>query len=175
MGSLAELNNKWLYRLLKVIFSLIFICVLIALPTWIYFSSDIIYVKDYQASCYYGNSSSFSLKNKGIDINWDLNGAVPKVVDSQILKYCGITSDIKTQIENNNAASCAENKSLATGWLKEIGCYGHTLYGVEQKSVPKDVKLNAFFKALVTAIVIFLIFEIIRRIFYYIYFGKIRP
>lgn len=184
MKSISDLNAKWWYRLVKVLYGLFFLCVALISALIVYGASSSHEEQDWGITCLYGNHSSFNAHtDKGISISdYDPNKAVPPTMDAQIKDACGITqADIDTakadaavktaqmRAENN----CGSGTALR-GFLCGLSISSDT-YRIGSTWIPVQTPGKAVGFTVLDLLIVLAVFEIGRRTFYYITLGKVRP
>ena len=191
MKTLSDLNKKWWYRLLKVLYCGIFLIVALVSALAVFALNETYQAPDYLITCSYGNHSMFNaLHDKGISIaNYDPNKEIPASMNQQILSACGVTqgdidkatADAKAKaIQQYNENDCAN--SNPTGFLGEFLCpdlsatyQTFNMYGMINSTVPVHTYGKAIGYTVLDLLIVFAIFEIGRRAFYYVATGKVRP
>ena len=191
MKSLSDLNRKWWYRLLKVLYCGIFLIIALVSALAVFALNETYQAPDYLITCSYGNHDMFNaLHDKGISIaNYDPDKEIPASMNTQILSACGITqTDIDQATANAKAKAIQQyNKnncatSNPTGFLAEFLCpdlsapyQTFTMYGIINSTVPVHTYGDATGYAILDLLIVLAVFEIVRRAFYYIALGRIRP
>lgn len=165
MKTLKWLNEHWWYRLIKVVFLLliIFSCVV---AIWVNIASIDDYQTDYLVVCNYGNKSTFlANKDKGIyyiPSYYDYTDSLAKLPDEtkvQLQRACGLSSDDTVNILVNTIGKSDSQK----------------LFDLTQTKVYINTVWTTLLWSIVSVVIITLIAEIIRRAFYYIFLGSLRP
>ena len=165
MTTITELNSKVWYRFLKVIFIIAFaLSSVIAIA--IAFSSVGNYQDDYSVKCNYGNKSTFlASKDKNIYI-------------SSYEDYTYSLAKLSDTAKNELQSACAISKVEMTAKMDAL-FNGHddgkNLYELTPTKVITDTHLTASMWSLLSIVIIFVAFEAIRRAFYYIVLGSIKP
>ncbi len=184
MKSLADLNGKWWYRLVKVLYGLAFIIVALLSAGIVYQETASHFAADWKITCEYGNYSTFNaLHDKDISIsNYDPDKAVPDAMDAQIKTACAITqTDVQAAQEKaatDDAAARSKCANDGTEWGNVFYCnttYAATTYQIGPTRVLVHTPWAAAGYTLLDILIVLGIFEIGRRAFYYIALGKIRP
>lgn len=161
MKTVIELNDRAWYRLLKVIFILI---IIFAAFIAIYVNYDAVgnYQTDYTVSCNYGHKSTFlAHKDKQIYIpsyyNYTFSLAkLPDDTKEELQAACGISQEeLFAKMNNIN-----DSKKL---------------FELSETKIITDTYLSATFWSIISLLVILAIAEIIRRVFYYIVLGSLKP
>jgi hypothetical protein len=165
MKTISELNSKIWYRFLKVIFVLAFIVVSLITVFIVYDSNKSKWVNDYIVTCNFGDKTTFAAWNeKSILLtDYDLRNYISDIPDYKkeaIQKACGIT-----QQDLNNLFD-----SITQGIDKE-----QKLFDVKKANVEIGNILKAILFSLLSLVPVIIIFEIIKRAFYYIVLGSLRP
>lgn len=165
MKTTAELNNKIWYRLVKVIFILV-VAIASVLGVIINFDEVGNYQTDYSVTCNYGNKSTFlAYKDKEIYISSyeDYSESLAKLPDST-------KEQLKSACEISKEEMTAKLDSYFNGTDD-----GKKIYDLTETKVVTDTYVTATLWSALTLLIIFIISEIIRRAFYYIVLGSIRP
>lgn len=165
MKTTTELNNKIWYRLIKVIF-IIAIVIASVLAIIINFDSVGNYQTDHQVSCNYGNKSTFlAYKDKEIYI-------------SSLEEYSRSLANLSDNTKEQLKSACEISEEEMNAKLDALfngKDDGKKLYDITKTKIVTDTYLTATLWSLLSLIVIFIISEIIKRSFYYIVLGSIRP
>lgn len=161
--TLNYLNSKMWYRLIKVIFLGVFVLVEIVSVFAVYDENRTVQTETQVVTCNYGNKNMFVPQMKGIYISdYDLRNGISSIPDygkEQIRQACGVS-----QIEIQKLITDTLNNSN-TPALFSVG-KGTTTHG----STPRAIVYS-----LLDILVIALVFEVVRRAFYYIVLGSLRP
>ena len=170
MKTIADLNNKWWYRLIKVIFIVVFIAVEIGAADSVYQNFKPYEEADYLVSCNYGNKAEFiAYKDREIFISiydFDANGNLePDYLREKIKNACGISKVEMNKIIDGVVKKIKAGEDAPTIKLFEIKVTTYTKNSW--------VGLAAFL--LMSAIAAAGIFEFIRQVFYYVVLGSFRP
>ncbi len=162
MKTLEDLNKKWWYRFLKVIYSFVFLMLLAGSLFVVYESNKSYQSADYSVKCNYGNMSSFIAgQDKGIIINnYVNNGSLTEAQNQQLRKACNISVQ---DIEKGLSAIY-----LGTGGPKAP-------FTLTELSIDNGGTESVLSYSLLVFVLLSGIFEIIKRSFYYISLGKINP
>jgi hypothetical protein len=162
--TISYLNSKAWYRLMKVIYLFIFAASTVISVVIVYGNNTTNKIDDYLVVCNYGNRISYyARKDKNIYFDeYDLRENKASFANYQnldIRQACGITNE------------------EAQAWVREIvqGSSSATLYTITKTQIFEGGVANAASYSLLDILIITLIFEIFRRIFYYIVLGKIAP
>ena len=156
MKTISELNNKAWYRATKVIYLLSFLAIIALIITLFSVEGDfdVVDVSNSKIICQYGNEKQFLVKE--IFSKDELPTVLPEYYRSagnefseKILKYCEIDK-IKTRSDQPN------------GFIPDP-------YRIEEKTKKQ------FGYLLLSLLIAVGVFEAIRRTFYYIVLGTIRP
>lgn len=167
MKTISELNSRWWYRLIKVLFLLLLVLIFLFSFAVVYTTYHVRNVSDYLVTCDYGNKKTFdAYKDAGIQIlSFNLDG--PATVGSlndyereAIQKACGITSSEAVQMLRN---SLSGNSGIPS------------LFVIQPTTVTEGSTLSVVLFSALSLLIILITFEFIRRMFYYIVLGKIRP
>ncbi len=163
--TISYLNSKTWYRLLKVIF--IFIFLITCLVTVIN-SFDVVgsYQDDYLVVCNMGNKNTFlAYKDKKI--------YVPSYND-----YTDSLAKLPDNIKKDLVSACAISEGEMSTKLDKIfngTDDGNKFYDLTPTKVITDTYLTASLWSILSIFIIFLVFEIIKRAFYYIVLGSLKP
>ena len=186
MNSIASLNKKWWYRLLKVIFCVSFLVLAAATALLVYTGNRVVFKNDAQITCNYGNHEVFyANRDKSISLNgFDPNASqLPNGLNVQLMQACAITDADVKQAQADSATATAELVAnehcdqLNSGFAK-IYCGGHIVkntYTINPDSVPSNDSGRAILYVALDIVALCLAFELIRRTFYYIFLGKLNP
>lgn len=164
-NTIAYLVSKVWYRFIKVVFLLIFILAVILGCCLSYDSYRTRQVDDYLVTCQYGNKTSFAAwDEKGIYLSdYDLTNGLSSIPDgtkAKIMKSCEIS-----EAEIDNFVSV----------LQENDGFVPDLYRISKTKIEKGGTARIVEYSLIYIFIISLVFEVIRRAFYYIALGTIRP
>ena len=165
MKTITDLNNKLWYRLIKVIFILI-IATSAIIAIVVNFGEVGNYQNDYSVSCNYGNKSTFlAYKDKEIYIPGyeDYTESLAKLPDST-----------KDQLKTACAISKEDISALLDSYMNGTN-NGTKLYDLTKTKIITDTYVTATLWSLLSLVIIFVISEIIKRAFYYVILGSIRP
>lgn len=173
--TIQDLNNKWWYRLLKVLYCGCFLILALLIALLAYSLHKTVLVSNWQVTCFYGNRSTFNeAQYKNITVNPEWGTQNPDV-DAQIKQACGITqtdvNDAKAEANLKTAQMCA---GVST-YLCDTFSYSAATYGVSTIEIPIDNTWGAVGRVALDIFILGLIFEIIRRAFYYVTLGTRRP
>lgn len=159
MKTISELNNKWWYRLIKVIYLAILLVAFIGYPIGIFFSYGPEYDND-KSYIKCANGKDFILSKNGIYLNSDYMYSSDKD-KAESLCFDGTVNFTKDEFGKTHLriTSKTENSgkyelvNLYTGrnWIATVGFSLLSMFGVS------------------------LAFETMRRIFYYVILGSIKP
>lgn len=164
MKTIADLNSKWLYRLTKVLYVL-FGILLITTVFAINFSAVGSYQTDFLVKCNYGNESSFlAYKDEGLyiplgDYTTSLTH-LPDYLKGPITNICEMTEEEQRQKFDSYLDGTDDGKKL---------------FDLTVTKVPVATYLTATAWSVAWSIGLLLLLEIIRRLFYYILFGRFFP
>lgn len=165
MKTITELNSKIWYRFLKVLFILLVIAV-IGIAVAVAFSEVGSYQSDFSVKCNYGNKSNFlAYKDKEIYIS---------SYEDYSTSLAKLSSSAKEELQSACGVSKEEINGLIQNYLKGTD-EGKMLFELTPTRVPISTPVSASLWSLLFTIVIIIIAEIIRRAFYYIVLGSIRP
>lgn len=182
--TISYLNSKIWYRFLKVIYiGLILLCVIIltALAMEFYKPHN---VQDYRIDCKadYTNKKSFlAEKEAGIYIYKYSNETIYQSLSSEtklkIRNLCDI-SETEASLANEKAMSFVqEQRKIGTdeSIIQKNIDDNMRPYSIEESNIIEGSYAEVVIRALLYIIILFLLFEFFRRIFYYIILGTMRP
>jgi hypothetical protein len=165
MKTVSELNAKWWYRLVKVVFIATFLVSAIFAAYATFDTSRTRTVSDYIVKCNYGSKATFAAwQDKGIYISSYSYNGISSLSDSQkedLQKACGITQDVMNGIFDQIRAG-ANPKDYA-------------LFNIALGKVDVGSNFKAVLYSLLSIMGVYLVFEVARRAFYYVLLGKILP
>ncbi|MBP9717202.1 MAG: hypothetical protein KBD44_00625 [Candidatus Pacebacteria bacterium] len=188
MKTISELNTKWWYRLLKVAYLLSYIAFALALVGVAFDAEEPYLIADEDKStlvCRSGNKKTFSYKELQPEISiYDLKA---KSVNTQSLaSLCDIDGPFgeKYKIDGTPTISRNEVKSLYTRIEESVDSEAERIqwatnvqsnveFNLAEKTVGSWWGVIKFSLLLLTILTI--TYEFIRRIFYYIVLGTVRP
>lgn len=165
--TIKTLNEKWWYRLLKVIY--------IVLLIMFVFSAITLSFSSYSPKKIYDNEKSFIVCDDGREFSLEENnvylgisGRISTSDDKKFNSWCLDGSEEK--VENVDGRIARLKKSLATNKVEKEKNY---IFFSSYKIIGdwNNVMLSIFFSMLT----IFAVFELFRRIFYYVILGKMKP
>ncbi|MBP6926258.1 MAG: hypothetical protein KBB70_00990 [Candidatus Pacebacteria bacterium] len=184
MKTISELNSKWWYRLVKVIF---IGCILLAMTIATFIFIDEYSPSqslDYKISCvadYTNHKETIAYKDESIFI-LPLNGQTvyQSLSDNnkqEIRNICGISNEEADQGNATALAYINEQTKLGTSSAIIQKYIDDNLrpYKVSEEYITEGGYVQVVLYSILAAIGILLIAEIIRRIFYYIVLGSLRP
>lgn len=154
MKTISELNNKWWYRLVKVIFSLIVLVLTIISVFFVFQANKTHKVSDSYIKCSGGNKESFyATRDKKIliDKSHYTYNLLSDIEREQIFEACGYTPHP----------------------LNEI--YGIQMIEYKQAEIEEDNTLIAIVYSFFSIFIWYIIFEIVKRVIYYVILGSINP
>lgn len=157
--TLTKLNNRWWYRLLKVIYVSVLIYTLIVSTAFAVADTKPEKLFDRNNSkivCLDGNKNSFSFKELGL-----FKGS--EIDPEDVVRWCNLTTS-----SPNSEVSDFTNAALRSGEIRD------SYQRIEREKTEGSWLLTTAY-ALITIIIILVLFEVIRRVFYYIFFGTFRP
>jgi len=165
MKTINELNEKIWYRLIKVIFAIIFLCVSLFVVIGIYNQYKSRETDDYTVTCNYGNRNEFeAINDKQILItDFDLKNGISSISDYKkelIQKACAI-SDQELKVKFDAILNKTDD--------------GKSLFDVRKSKVNVGSNLKATVYSLFGLAIVLAIFEVLKRVFYYIILGTPRP
>jgi hypothetical protein len=183
MKTVAELNKKWWYRLLKVIFvGFLVICALISIAS-IWEDSRPHEVSDYRVDCVasYTNHATFYAHDAGVYPDLSITGTIYSTLsdyEKQIIKdKCDISQE-EVSYSQQQALAYIQQQDALGATQKEIQDGVDTNY--RPYTITKAMKVEGSFGKVIGSSVlaigiILIVGEIVRRIFYYIVLGSVRP
>lgn len=157
------LNQRAWYRLLKVVYLLAFVLVALASVATILSEYQPYTLNDYRIICNYGNKSSFIAYERGIYIssyNPDTSLALlPSYTKTAMSRECQITQE-DLQLLGNAIVNDQPHDPL---------------YTIKREEYTHGSWVKVALISLVTLLIVFGVFEGIRRAFYYVVLGSLRP
>lgn len=187
MKTVHELNQKWWYRLLKVIYGGFFLLVAIGSAYTVYDINKSYDARDWKITCLYGNHSTFKAHaDKSISISeYDTDRAVPASMDAAIKDACGITqADVDASVADaaaKTAQTRTENNCGGGGnttALRGFLCgavFSPITYKMETAWIPVPTPMKVFGFVVLDLLIVLAVAEVGRRAFYYIMLGSVRP
>ncbi|MCX6792912.1 MAG: hypothetical protein NTY12_02710 [Candidatus Falkowbacteria bacterium] len=170
--TIKELNNKWWYRLVKVSYIAIFVLFsVIAITLSIEEVGN--YQEDYTVKCNYGNKGTFlAAKDKNIYISstYDYSNSLtdlPDYIKTDLQSACGISKNEISEILGYTDGFIPDDR------LNSFE--GKKLFELTKTKINITTHLDAILQALFSLFGICVGFEVIRRVFYYVVIGKIKP
>jgi hypothetical protein len=163
--TISYLNDKTWYRLVKLLFILFFL-VVFSFVVVIIFSElwrNTLDIPNSRVVCQYGNEKQFTLKE--IFKGKDMPVTIPDVFDM-------IDSKSKSNETILNACSITK-KTIPKKHYDAPDSFKPLPYRIE-KQTKNNIGLLLIYSIL-TLIITAIVFEILRRSFYYVYFGSIKP
>ncbi len=180
MKTISELNNKWWYRLAKVIFSLIVFVLTIVTVFFVFQANKTYKVSDVYVKCNAGNKQSFyAMKDKSIAINISHyeNYLLTDTERKQILEVCNLTGNEKRRptLEEiygvkGRSAPLSDEDINQLDKVYEVYLFEH-----RQVDIEEDNTLTAILYSIFSIFIWYIIFEIIKRTIYYVILGSINP
>lgn len=176
--TISDLNNKVWYRLLKVtyIFSFLVFCILTVLLTfsWNYKSYDVVDRQNTKIHCLLGNNRQFSQKEifgeeDIAHFRPILGGGRPMPIsdppmwskqEEKILQFCEISNN---EIMNRSKQSLL-NKTVFSPYE----------FNIQYTSISGNIA-TALIYSIISLMTIVLVFEAMRRTFYYVILGTFKP
>lgn len=185
MKTIADLNHKVWYRLLKVVYIMLFL-ISALLIIYLNFTKIDTYVNDYLVTCRYGNNKSFlafndlnineyeirnistynlekikrkcKIKSEDIrNIVQEIRSSNPDYINRINIRLYGSQSEKDTLMEKENREITSKIIDFSGGYLDDLAY--------------KKIILYTF----VYLYILSLFFRLIKVIFYYIVLGKIKP
>ncbi len=163
MKTISELNAKWWYRLTKVIFILIIVIITLTSLLLIYEENYSRQESDYIVFCNYGNKKTFAARKEAQIYIYGTNATVANLPDYQriaIQEECEIT---EKEISEKLAAIANKIDN------------GIPLFTIRHATVTVGNTWSLVKFSIIALLVILSVSEVIRRCFYYIVLGSIRP
>lgn len=165
MKTISELNNKWWYRLIKVVYLTVFSLSFVGYPVAVFLSYGPEYDND-KSYIKCANGKDFILSKNGINLSsnymysWDKDKAENLCFDG-VIKY--------------------ESSGASSGLLKEFlkpKVISITNNSGKYELVSRYTSRNYFATiglSLLSMAITILVFELIRRVFYYVVLGSLKP
>lgn len=164
--------NTWWYRLFKVLFVFFFVTSICGIALVAYFVHMPYTQNDYRIQCNYGYKDSFiAYKEKHIyipDSSIEADGTVGRVspeTKQKLQDACGITDDDINKVLNSMWDDLTAGKPITIPPLFTATPVSYTI-GTTTKAIEA---------ALIAVVILIIIFEIIRRSFFYIVTGEFFP
>lgn len=175
--TISSLNGKAWYRFLKVvcIFLFLFVTVVtIALISDIYRAEQF---NDYRVVCNYGNKTNFLARSdKGILLSdYDLRegfASIPDYEKGALLEACRTT---ETEEQTGFVPKLGTPVPPTSLTLEEMRQRQSSQYTFSKEQVTSGGFMVILGYSLLAILIIALVFEIARRVFYYIVLGSLRP
>jgi hypothetical protein len=185
MKTISELNAKWWYRLLKVIYLAIFTLSFVAVVIQINDTLSPYQVLDFKNSkvvCLSGNKNQVTfndllLKVDKDDLKYERLDAVKIASICEIVGPYGelfsMSDGEPTRMSraDYNSFYSIENRPLALEWSAKVV----NMVQYEKSYTTIGSWLDVIGAILLAIAIVAVIFELIRRIFYYIVLGSLRP
>lgn len=167
MKTIKWLNEHWWYRLVKVVYLFLMISIF-GIVVFVNTQQVGEYRDDSKVVCNYGNKSTFlAYKDKGIYVYYDFSTLRSKLQSV-------LTNDTAEALQNACGISKAEMDSKQNDIFNGTD-NGMRLFDVTSEKVITFTYTSAFLWSLLSLVIILLVAEIIKRIFYYIVLGSVRP
>jgi len=180
METISELNTKWWYRLLKVVFvASLLISLLIAVVTPYFFYPKKVDLTQSVIRCDNGKVLDMS--------NYNVSGSYVPYNEASKIKYECLDADSGLNSEEVEIVEYAK----ANGKTREEAMQALSQYRTDRFNsegvismgdnytftvIYKDIEwLKIMFSILISSLTAIFIFELVRRCFYYIVLGSIRP
>ncbi|MDB4992403.1 MAG: hypothetical protein JWL75_648 [Parcubacteria group bacterium] len=181
MQTISELNKKWWYRLTKVIY-FITLFIVIVIPVWIMWvqSAPTFDISKSYVECNNGlKLDSNTLSTKGVFL---YDNFIPYESENKVRFLCASDSDIAEIARKaypNGYSSLSDEVIASIMRANQDAFLEHaTISSVNYRIVSiytsRDWQSMLGYSAVIIVSVA-LLFEAIRRIFYYVFLGKIRP
>jgi hypothetical protein len=181
MKTLTELNSKWWHRLIKVCFILLFLFCLIT-PVVIVVSSynPTINESESSAVCDDGRQLQFGAKQGYENGELITRYYVFSRDYSEIAVFCASDRAIATKARSLYGPTTLDDQELARLVRSRLDVYGEDLYFPSDNYTINYVYtkrdwIGTIGYSLLSVVVTLLIFELVRRIFYYVVLGSLRP
>jgi hypothetical protein len=165
MKTITELNTKIYYRFVKVIF-IILMLVVAGISVAVAFSEVGSHQDDFNVACNYGNKNTFTAyKDKGIYIStyYDYSTSLADLSESakkELQTACGISKDEMT----------TKFDAIFNGTDD-----GKKFFDLTPTKVVTSTYFTASMWSLLAIVIVIIISELIRRAFYYVVLGSLRP
>lgn len=163
MKTVADLNSQWWYRLVKIIYILIWIFLILLLIIWVGAENEPRTFSTYKITCNYGNKDTFIGYARGIYlIDLDIKNGISSISDYKkglIQEECKITEQ-----ELNLVFDATLNKENPS-----------PLFTVNKTSYTEGRWSTTIFFQILTLVIALSAMELIRRCFYYVLLGSFRP
>jgi len=166
--TISDLNNKAWYRAVKVVYIFSFLAIVIITITLFLAEGEfrVLDVPNSRIVCQYGNEKQFLMKE--IFTRDEMPITLPNYSNTQ---PGGLFSRIaQEQLQNQILKSCEINQVTIENSFK----------GGKADFVPDPFRAEERYKIqigylLLSLLILVVVFEMIRRIFYYIFLGNIKP
>ena len=182
--TISYLNSKAWYRLIKVVFIGVIVLSILLSVLVIVDSHSPQQVKDYKINCIadYTNKKTF-FAEKDADIYFFPYGTetvYESIRDDQRLRLrdvCGISSEEADKSNNETIAYINEQIKLGTDeeTIEDYLDKNFRAYTILETNRTEGGYLIIIAYSLLSVVILLLIAELVRRIFYYVVLGKIRP
>ena len=163
MKTIADLNSKWWYRLVKVIFITASGLLILLLIIWVGAETEPRGFNSFEVTCNYGNKDKFIAYERGIYlIDLDLKNGIASIPDNKkelIQEECAITEEEMTGVFDSILAD--ENPP--------------PLFSASKTRYTEGSWGSTIFFQLIAVVVAFAFMQLIRRCFYYVLLGSFRP
>lgn len=166
--TISDFNNKIWYRAVKVVYILLFLAIAIITITLFLAEGEfrVLDIPNSKIVCQYGNEKQFLMKD--IFTKDEMPIALPSYSSTQ---QGGLFSRIaQEQLQNQILKSCEINQVTIENSFK----------GGKADFVPDPFRAEEKYKIqigylLLSLLIVVIVFETIKRIFYYILLGNIKP
>ena len=177
--NISDLNKKWWYRLIKVAFMLLTIACSILIFFIVYDSKKPYIKNEYKITCVSEDSNkiAFSAGDMGLYIHDDQGIVIPDYTRAQINKICGIEESVAKQYDENALDALLKLGKYKNASDEESKKFieRYRIFEIDKYSAIKGGYISRLGYLSLSLLIILLIVEIIRRIFYYIVLGRFFP
>lgn len=163
MKTIADLNSKWWYRLVKVIFITVSVLLILLLVIWVGAETEPRGFNAFEVTCNYGNKDKFIAYERGIYlIDLDLKNGIASIPGNKnklIQEECAIT---EVEINSVFEAILADEDPPP-------------LFSARETRHTEGSWGSMILFQLLAVVVAFAFIQLIRRCFYYVLLGSFRP
>lgn len=184
MNTRNELNSKWWYRLIKVVFIGLTLSCMVISVLLVTDANSPRQVKDYRIDCVadYTNHKTFlAEKDAGIYIfRYGTDTVYQSLTDDikqKIRKVCDISEEEKQGADSKAIAYINEQTKIGTSHevIQNYLDANVRAYLISETQVTEGGLLSIVAYSVLSIILLLTVAEIIRRAFYYVVLGNIRP
>ncbi len=185
MKTLSNLNATWWYRLLKVLYFGMFFFFVIGMSAAAFDEFSTTESKDIEITCLYGNKDTFKVfGDKHILVTKPTAKlGISESMRQQIIRECEIS-------QNDMDFAMTEAQAKTESFRRDYGCpnaesdvkgfmcgveFGAEVYKAKDVEVSEDTLGKALGIILLCFLGTSMAFEVIRRIFYYVTLGSLKP